>query len=82
MDFRKTGEHARYNFSGPRCIEAKCWSPGKYQHRGAAVGGSRNTGSPDTPCCLERAYRGCPAPGSRGYDVATANLRKKEGWKR
>lgn len=23
-------------------------------------GGSRNTGSPDTPCCLNRAYHGCP----------------------
>lgn len=82
--FRKTGERSRrYDFSGPRCIEATCWAPGMYQHRGATTSGSRNSGSTDTPCCLNRAYHGCPQPEERrGYDVEVAKMRRKEGWKR
>lgn len=83
-DFKRKGDRARYSFSGPRCIEAAaCWAPGMYQHRGATMSGSRNSGSPDTPCCLNRAYHGCPQPeDARHYDQRFAKLRRKEGWKR
>jgi hypothetical protein len=81
-DFRRTGDRYRYGFSGPRCIEAACWAPGLYQHRGATGSGSRSSGSPDTPCCLNRAYRGCPSEQERGHDVALSKLRKQEGWRR
>lgn len=38
-----------------------CWVSGLYEHRGATLSGSRNTGSV-THECLTRACRGCPAP--------------------
>lgn len=61
MDFRKKGDKARYSFVDRRCIGRPCWAPGMYQHRSPlSGGGSRNTGSPDTACCMNRAYRGCP----------------------
>jgi len=59
--FKRKGEKTRYSFSDALCIGRKCWAPGMYQHRGATLSGSRNTGSPDTPCCLNRAYCGCPS---------------------
>jgi len=60
--FKRKGEKAKYGFADRHCIGRECWSPGMYQHRSMmAGGGSRNTGSPDTPCCMNRAYRGCPA---------------------
>lgn len=43
------------------CPHRPCWQPGEYQHRGASMSGSRNTGAV-TRCCLRRAYRGCPDP--------------------
>lgn len=80
--FCKTRERTRYDFSGPRCIEASCWAPGMFQHRGATMSGSRNTGE-EAACCLNRAYHGCPQPESAlGYDVEVGKLRRKEGWKR
>ena len=61
MDFRRTGDKVRFSFLDERCIGRRCWQPGMYQHRSPlSCGGSRNTGSPDTPCCMQRAYRGCP----------------------
>jgi hypothetical protein len=61
MMFKRKGDKARYSFIDAKCIGRPCWSPGMYQHRSPlSGGGSRNTGSPDTPCCLNRAYRGCP----------------------
>lgn len=79
-DFRRKGEKPRrlYDFSSVECIGAQCWAPGMYQHRGATMSGSRNTGSPDTPCCLNRAYHGCPRNIVRSDDLARA--RKQEGW--
>ena len=44
-----------------QCPKRWCWQPGDYQHRGASVSGSRNTGAV-TRCCLRRAYHGCPLP--------------------
>lgn len=81
-EFARKGEKPRrlYTFSDAQCIEAKCWAPGMYQHRSPnAGGGSRNTGSPDDPTCLNRAYHGCPA--DRGHDQELAKARKAEGWK-
>src|SRR5208282_1654263 len=61
MVFRRKGDKAHYNFLDKTCLGRSCWAPGMYQHRSPmSCGGSRNTGSPDSPCCLNRAYHGCP----------------------
>lgn len=61
MKFKRKGGQARYDFVDAKCIGRPCWAPGMYQHRAPlAGGGSRNTGSPDSPCCLNHAYHGCP----------------------
>jgi hypothetical protein len=61
MFFKKKGEKTQFRFVNSRCIGRACWAPGNYQHRSPmSGGGSRNTGSPDTPCCLNNAYHGCP----------------------
>ena len=80
-EFVKTGERPRrlYTFSDTRCIEAACWAPGMYQHRGATMSGSRATGSPDSPTCMNRAYHGCPS--DRKHDPELSKARKAEGWK-
>lgn len=58
----RTREKTRYSFIDAGCLGRKCFAPGFYQHRAPLMGGgSRNTGSPDTPCCLNRAYSGCPS---------------------
>ena len=60
--FKRKGEKEKYSFSDRLCIGRECWHAGMFQHRSPmSAGGSRNTGSPDTPCCMNRAYRGCPA---------------------
>jgi hypothetical protein len=43
------------------CPKRRCWAPGQFQHRGASMSGSRNTGAL-TKCCLNRANHGCPQP--------------------
>lgn len=43
------------------CLRRSCWSPGRYEHRGATLAGSRNTGNYSQEC-LHRAYHGCPQP--------------------
>ncbi len=61
MLFRRKGEKVKYAFVDADCIGRECWAAGMYQHRSPmSGGGSRNTGSPDSPCCLNRAYHGCP----------------------
>jgi hypothetical protein len=61
MTFRRKGDKTRYSFVDADCIGRTCFQPGMYQHRSPmSCGGSRNTGSPDTPTCMQRAYRGCP----------------------
>jgi len=57
--FRKSGEKTKFYFVDERCIGRECWAPGLYQHRGATLAGSRNTGN-DSPMCLRNAYHGCP----------------------
>lgn len=81
-DFRKKGDKTRrrYSFSSGECIGAECWAPAMYQHRGATMSGSRNTGSPDTPCCINRAYHGCPRTIVLSSELA--RKRKAEGWVR
>lgn len=78
--FRQRYERGRYDFRDARCIEASCWAPGPYQHRGATSAGSRNMGSPDTLCCLTRAYRGCPREVL--YQVDLGRSRRTDGWMR
>jgi len=49
--FRKSGEKTKFYFVDERCIGRECWAPGLYQHRGATLAGSRNTGN-DSPMCF------------------------------
>ena len=61
MNFKRKGEKALYNFINDLCIGRRCWAPGLFQHHAPlAGGGSMNTSSPPTPCCMNRAYHGCP----------------------
>ena len=43
------------------CPCRPCWAPGLFEHRGATLSGSRNTGAM-SKACLNRANRGCPSP--------------------
>ena len=80
-EFRRKGDKHKYSFRDKECIGLSCWAAGMYQHRSPmACGGSRNTGSPDSPCCLNRAYRGCPSI-LPAFSKELAAARKKEGWK-
>ena len=79
MEFRKTGEKGRYWFRDRQCIGLECWAPGRYQHRGATLAGSRNTGG-ETLCCMTNAYHGCPD--GRLYAIKLERERKAEGWRR
>lgn len=77
--FRQKYEKGRYGFRDARCIKAECWTPGSFQHRGATLAGSRNTGS-TSACCLRRAYHGCPS--EVVYRIDLGRQRRAEGWKR
>lgn len=77
--FRRRGDKSRYDFRDKSCIGLACWAPGQFQHRGATMSGSRNTGS-STACCLNRAYHGCPTP-IPAVDDAVAVRRKSDGWR-
>jgi len=97
MDFIHTKDKRRYSFVDENCLGRECWNPGMYQHRSPlSCGGSRNTGSPDSPCCLNRAYRGCPSgpvgrkenedgsitDGLPVYIATLAGKRRNEGWRK
>ena len=73
MKIKRVKEKTRYDFVDARCLGRKCFAPGMYQHRSPmSCGGSRNTGSPDSPCCLNRAYRGCPdGPEGRKSEICS-----------
>lgn len=78
VTFRRKGDKNRYSFSDARCIGRFCWAAGMFQHRSPlSGGGSRNTGSPDSPCCLNRAYRGCPEGPEGARDEFDANLNQQ-----
>jgi hypothetical protein len=77
--FRKKGDKAKFDFRDKSCIGLSCWAPGHFQHRGATMSGSRSTGR-SSPCCLNRAYHGCPTP-IPVVDDTLAPKRKSEGWR-
>ncbi len=54
-----TVDGEQYRARDVACPTLKCWEPGEYQHRGATLSGSRNTGDSHL-CCLHREYHGCP----------------------
>jgi hypothetical protein len=60
MKLKRKGDKLRYEFVDAGCLGRECFQPGVYQHRGATLSGSRNTGEM-TPCCMRRAYHGCPS---------------------
>ena len=71
----------KYDVRDTQCIGRECLALGVYQHRGATMGGSRNTGG-TTPCCMTRAYRGCPpTEAETHFEAALAATRKAEGWR-
>jgi hypothetical protein len=59
VKLRKKGDKTAYEFVDLGCIGRECFAPGLFQHRGATLSGSRNTGE-HTACCMRRAYHGCP----------------------
>lgn len=62
MAIKRVREKALYSFLDRRCLGRQCFAPGFFQHRAPLPGGgSMNTSSPSTPCCMNRAYHGCPA---------------------
>ncbi len=77
MNVRKKGKKTQYWMLAPNCIGMPCFAPGVYQHRGATLSGSRNTGS-TSATCMTNAYRGCP---SLKYSGELERDRKREGWK-
>ena len=80
MIFRRKGDKNHYDFLDADCIGRRCFWPGEYQHRGATMSGSRNTGA-YSACCMNRAYHGCPHPLPES-DVEAAKQRRKEGWRK
>ena len=79
MTIRRKGEKVKYDFVDAGCLGRTCFAPGMFQHRSPlSGGGSRNTGSPDSPCCLNRAYRGCPS-GPLGESTEQCTLCSEEG---
>lgn len=79
MFFKQTGDKTHYSFVDAKCIGCICWAPGHFQHRSPmSGGGSRNTGSQDSPTCLNRAYRGCPE-GPEGEYMEKCNYPDHEG---
>lgn len=77
-EVRKTHDKARYSMRDRNCIGCECFSPGQFQHRGATLAGSRNTGDYSTTC-MRRAYHGCPD--DTGHSKELAAQRRKEGWR-
>jgi len=80
VKFHRVREKHQYDFLDADCIGRLCFSPGEYQHRGATMSGSRNTGA-YSYVCMRRAYHGCPSPLAE-YDTAIAVEHAKEGWRK
>jgi hypothetical protein len=76
---KQKGDPHKYWVVNAKCIGAECLAFGLFQHRGATMSGSRNTGSPDSPMCMRNAYRGCPQCVVYSKDLAAQ--RRKEGLK-
>jgi hypothetical protein len=79
VNFRRRGDKLIYRLLDRECIGRECWNPGVYQHRGAVLSGSRNTGN-ETPCCMCNAYHGCPVP-KPDVNKELIKIRKAEGWR-
>jgi hypothetical protein len=62
------------------CLGRPCFAPGSYQHRGATISGSRNTGA-YSDCCMNRAYHGCPMTMPPVDQELMRGRKKEEGWK-
>ncbi len=76
---RKTHDKNKYDFLNADCLKARgCFQPGVYQHRGATLSGSRNTGD-ESACCMRRAYHGCPDEVE--HDDGLRKERKAIGWR-
>ena len=73
---KKKGDKRRYWVRDAQCIGAGCLALGLFQHRGATMSGSRNTGAVSA-CCMTNAYRGCPSCPT--YSKELAAERRKEG---
>lgn len=78
--FRLKFDRNKYDFRDRDCIGRSCWQPGLYQVRGATSSGSRATGT-QRPCCMRRAYNGCPSEEELVVLPTLVEQRKKEGWK-
>jgi hypothetical protein len=76
--FKRKGEKTKYSFVDSRCIGRYCWAPGMYRHMSIQSMGLRNTGSPDSPCCMNRAYHGCPE-GPEGATETNCDHRGYDG---
>lgn len=77
---RRKGEKGHYWMIDRQCIGRECFAPGEFQHRGATLSGSRNTGQTSLTC-MRNAYHGCPDDKDRLYTIELERHRKKEGWK-
>jgi hypothetical protein len=77
---RRKGLKGEYRMVDRQCIGRSCFSPGQYQHRGATLSGSRNTGATSL-CCMRNAYHGCPNDKDQLYSIQLERERKAEGWK-
>lgn len=77
--FRKKYDRNKYDFRDAQCLDAECFQPGEHQTRGATGSGSRASGS-SRPCCMRRAYHGCPNDVVHLPELGAA--RRKEGWKK
>ena len=78
---RKKGGEGSYWMLDRKCIGRTCFAPGAFQHRGATLSGSRNTGSPDSLTCMNNAYHGCPNDKDALYSIEIERKHKSEGWK-
>jgi hypothetical protein len=77
---RRKGDKGMYWMLDRRCIGRECFSPGQFQHRGATLSGSRNTGGYSLTC-MRNAYHGCPDDPDKLYSIDLQSHRNKEGWK-
>jgi hypothetical protein len=75
---RKVGAKELYWCLDAGCLGRTCLALGTYQHRGATLAGSKNSG--ESLRCLTNAYRGCPDT-ERPVDRALAATRRKEGYR-
>lgn len=84
-EIRIKGDKSKYSAKDKDCLGRSCLNLGHFQVRGATMSGSRNTGQ-ISPCCMTRAYHGCPPYGDDEgnlyqIDKKLLSKRKSEGMK-